>query len=167
MRIGAGVFSVDSPPSLTQNISSNLCRIHLRGCAVTTSDSAPIPPLGQCKYQKQLQPTIVLSKVAIILSKLTIVLSKLTIGSWFLEVGKPLPPPETILFQLQSYNFFFDLSRGCLKFCAFFYCIRCRSSQRTFQVPSWGKPGLWGMGQPSHPAHIMAMAVSRAPLPGR
>ena len=47
------------------------------------------------------------------------------------------------------------------------YCILCSPSQRTFQVPSLGKPGFRGSVQPSHPAHIMAMVVSRAPLPGR
>lgn len=49
----------------------------------------------------------------------------------------------------------------------FVYCMRWRPSQRTFQVPSLGKPGLRGWVQPSHPAHIMAMAERRAPLPGR
>ncbi len=41
-----------------------------------------------------------------------------------------------------------------------------RFSQRTFHVPSSGNPGF-ARSQPSHPAHIIAMAVSRPPLPGR
>ena len=41
-----------------------------------------------------------------------------------------------------------------------------RPSHFTFQLPSCGKPGL-GWMLPSHPAHIIATAINRPPLPGK
>jgi hypothetical protein len=42
-----------------------------------------------------------------------------------------------------------------------------RPSERTVHWPSSGKPGAGRDGAPSHPAAIIATAVSRPPLPGR
>ena len=47
------------------------------------------------------------------------------------------------------------------------HCMRRSPSQRTFHVPSEGNPGLRTVLQPSQPAHIIATALSRLPLPGK
>ena len=131
------------PP--TQNISNNLCRIHLRGCAVATSDSAPLPPLGQCKYQKQSQPTIVLSEP--------------TIGSRFLGIENHKEPPLNHPFQLQSYKIYSIFPNICAAFWPWWATRRKLKSPFSYwsnrSISNYWCPLKWKYsGQPSSISQI-------------